>query len=173
MLCFRMPTTPSLLQAVLVFAAGAVVVTALAALVRSGLAAALEPAGQRLDRWRRVWFHPERELGLLLGAFLVLSFVVVYGELYRLPGWVTAVLFGLGALRLPGDLWSWFRTRSNPRGTRQLHERGFLLLDLGPLWLRGAVALAAAGLYFLLLPLRTVLDTLMAWLLTGLAGWFS
>ena len=58
-----------------VVAAGGLLVWALAALLRAGLAALLELRGHRLDRWRRVWFHPEREAGRLLEALLVVAFV--------------------------------------------------------------------------------------------------
>lgn len=165
--------TGSWASAALVFAAGALVIWALAGLVRGGLTAVLERRGHRLDPWRRVWFHPERELGLLLEALLIVAFVATFVRLYGLPGWVTPALAGAWALQLPVDLWNWLRTRGRPRGTRQLHERGFRLLDLGPLWVRAAVVLLAGGFYFLLLPLRAALNWLMTIILAGLQGWLS
>lgn len=153
----------------LVFAAGALTLVVLAALLRSGLRAALEPAGHRLDRWRRVWFYPERELAQLLAALLILAFLAVFAERYALPEWATAALFAVWALRLPADGWSWVRTRR--RGTLELHQRGFRLLDLGPLWLRALLALLAAAFYFLIPPLRAALNALMASLVAALAAW--
>ena len=153
----------------LVFAAGALTLVVLAALLRSGLRAALEPAGHRLDRWRRVWFYPERELAQLLVALLILAFLTTFAERYALPGWATAALFAVWALRLPADGWSWFRTRR--RGTLELHQRGFRLLDLGPLWLRALLALLAAAFYLLIPPLRATLNALMASLVAALAAW--
>lgn len=159
------------LPSALVFAAGALTVVVLAALVRSGLRAALEPAGHRLDRWRRTWFHPERELAQLLAALLILAFLNAFAARYAVPGWFTPALFALWALRLPADGWNWFRARR--RGTLDLHERGFRLLDLGPLWLRALLALLAAGLYLLIPPLRASLKVLMAFLLAAFAAWLS
>lgn len=175
MLLFSMPkaTTPAPLQVVLVFAAGALLVVVLGAVIRAALTALLEPRGHRLDLWRRVWFHPERELALFLETLLIVAFVAGFVRHYALPAWVTPALAGVWALHLPADLWNWFRTRPNPRGTRELHERGFLLLDLGPLGLRAVVALLAGGLYFLVPPLRAGLDTMLSFLLGNLQRWFS
>ncbi len=153
----------------LVFAVGVLALVVLAALLRSGLRAALEPAGHRLDRWRRTWFYPERELAQLLAALLILAFLAAFAERYALPEWATAALFAVWALRLPADGWSWVRTRR--RGTLELHQRGFRLLDLGPLWLRALLALLAAALYLLIPPLRAALNALMASLVAALAAW--
>lgn len=144
--------------------AGALLVWAVAALVRVGLTALLEPRGHWLDRWRRVWFHPERELGRLLEAFLIVAFVAGYFSHYALPAWGAIVVAGVWALHLPADTWSWLRLQRR-RDTRALHERGFLLLELGPLWLRVGVTALAAALY--LLPgvrpaLNTVVNVLVA-----------
>ena len=157
---------------VLVFVAGALVVWAVAALLRAGLTALLERGGHRLDRWRRVWFHPERELARLLEALLIVAFVAEFVRHYDLPGWTTPLVAAVWALHLPADLWSWLRLRRQPRGTRQLHERGFLLLDLGPVWLRAALLLLAAGLYFLP-PLGAALGRMMRFLLGILQGWLA
>jgi len=162
---------PAPLHLALVFAAGALTLVVLAALLRSGLRAALEPAGHRLDRWRRTWFYPERELAQLLAALLILAFLAAFAEHYALPGWATAALFAVWALRLPADGWSWVRTRR--RGTLELHQRGFRLLDLGPLWLRALLALLAAALYLLIPPLRAALEAVMALLLTNFDRWLS
>src|SRR3990167_7240557 len=142
---FSMAGVPSALTMTVVFVAGALVVWAVAALLRAGLTALLERGGHRLDRWRRVWFHPERELARLLEALLIVAFVAEFVRHYDLPGWTTPLVAAVWALHLPADLWSWLRLRRQPRGTRQLHERGFLLLDLGPVGLRGAVVLAGGG----------------------------
>ncbi len=155
----------------LVFAAGALTLVVLAALLRSGLRAALEPAGHWLDRWRRVWFYPERELAQFLAVLLILAFLAAFAERYALPGWTTAALFAVWALRLPADGWSWFRTRR--RGTLELHQRGFRLLDLGPLWLRALLALLAAAFYFLIPPLRAALKALMVFLVASFDRWLS
>jgi len=157
---------------VLVFVAGALVVWAVAALLRAGLTALLERGGHRLDRWRRVWFHPERELARLLEALLIVAFVAEFVRYYDLPGWTTPLVAAVWALHLPADLWSWSRLRRQPRGTRQLHERGFLLLDLGPLWLR-AVVLGLAGSLYLVPPLRAVLGTMMGFILASLDRWLA
>lgn len=155
----------------LVFAAGALTLVVLAALLRSGLRTALEPAGHRLDRWRRVWFYPERELAQLLAALLILAFLITFAERYALPGWTTAALFAVWALRLPADGWSWVRTRR--RGTLELHQRGFRLLDLGPLWLRALLALVAVAFYLLIPPLRAALNALMVFLVASFDRWLS
>ena len=164
---------PARLQLILVFTAGALLLAGLAALARAGIVAALEPLGHRLDRWRRAWFHPERELAFFLEAFLVVAYVANFSARYSFPAWATPVLVGLWALHLPADFWSWLRTRLRPQDTRQLHERGFLLLDLGPLWLRAVGVAVAAGLYLLLPPLRAVSDRIMAFLLASLQRWVS
>lgn len=164
---------PARLSLILVFTAGALLTVAVAELARAGIVAALEPRGHRLDRWRRVWFHPERELAFFLEAFLILAFVANFVARSALPAWTTPLLVGLWALHLPADCWSWLRTRRRPHGTRQLHERGFLLLDLGPLWLRVVEVGLAAGLYLLLPPLRALLDTMMGFILASLQRWLS
>lgn len=162
-----------MLEFVLVFLAGALITAGLARLVRAGLGALLEPQGQRLDRWRRVWFHPEREAAFLAESLLILSFVRGIVGRYHLPVWVTPALFTLWALHLPADAWSWFHLRRRPEDTRRLHLRGFLLLDLGPLWLRTLLVPLTAGLYFLIPPLRSVFDRMMAVILASLHSWFS
>lgn len=154
------------------FAAGALVTAGLAALARWWVTVLLEPRGQRLDRWRRLWFHPERELSFFLEAFLILSFLATFARAYGLSTWVVAGVFVVWALHLPSDTWTWIRVRLRPQGTLALHQRGFFLLDGGPLWLRTVAALLAAGLYLLVPPLRAVLDSLMGFLLSNLRGWF-
>ncbi len=175
MLIFSMPSSrfPSVFQVLLVFALGALLVVLLGALFRAVLTVLLEPRGHRLDRWRRVWFHPERELGRLLEVVLILAFVAGFVRAYNLPAWMTPALAILWALHLPADLWSWLRSRGQQTSTRRLHERGFLLLALGPLWMRAAVALLAAAIYFLVVPLREGLDTIVAFVLASLQSWFS
>lgn len=163
----------SSLQVWLVFAVGALLVVLLAALIRSLLTVVLEPAGHRLDRWRRVWFHPERDFSRLLEALLIIAFVVSFARTYELPAWVIPVLAGFWALHLPVDFWSWLRMRRSPERTRRLHERGFLLLALGPLWMRAALTLLAATMYFLVVPLRAALDKMMMVVFASLQGWFS
>ena len=155
-----------------VFAAGALVVWAMSGLLRAGVTALAEPRGHRLDRWRRVWFHPERELGRLLEGLLVIAFVVSYVRRSGLPLWPAVVVAAVWGLDLPADFWNWFRWRRRPQRTRELHERGFLLLDLGPLWLR-AVVLGLAGSLYLVPPLRAALDTMMGFILASLDRWLA
>jgi hypothetical protein len=156
---------PSLVKAVFAFAVGAVVVTALAALIRGGLTALVESRAHRLDRWRRPWFQPEREVASFFHALLTLSFLNTFAAHYGFSTWFTVVLFVLWALHLPADGWSWLRLRRRPQGTLQLHRRGFLLLDLGPLWLRGVVAALSAAVYLVAGPLRLALDACFRFLL--------
>lgn len=134
-------------------------ISALAALVRGGLTALVEPRAHRLDRWRRPWCQPERELGLFFQALLILAFLNTFAAYYGLSYWFTGGVFALWALHLPADLWSWLRLRRRPHGTLELHHRGFLLLDLGPLWLRGLVAAASATVYVFGEPVRLALDS--------------
>ncbi|MFQ5777680.1 MAG: hypothetical protein ACE5IP_06695 [Terriglobia bacterium] len=153
------------------FAGGALVTAVLAALIRSGLTAVLEPWGRRLDRWRRVWFHPERELALLFESLLIVALLATFAARYNLPVWAGAVVVTLWALHLPADLWSWARRHRTGNGTRELHLRGFWLLEVGPLWVRMIVLLLGVVLYWFLPPVRAGLDTLMSFLLTSLEGW--
>jgi hypothetical protein len=146
---------------------------AAAGLARGLLNVALEPLGYRLDRWRRAWFHPEREAGYFVEVLLIASFTVTFAGRYDLPAWVASVIFVVWALHLPADGWSWSRARLRPQGTKELHQRGFLLLDIGPLWLRGALGVLAAGVYLFIPPLRVALDFLMGFLFTSLRAWFS
>lgn len=171
---FPMLTEPrgTLLTLVWVFAAGAVVVAVVSALLRAALTAALERCGHRLDLWRRVWFHPEREVASLVEGFLVVAYVSSFVGHYALPVWVLPAVAGVWGLHLRRDLGTWLRIRLRPHRTRELHERGFLLLDLGPLWLRVPVLLGAAGIYFLP-PLRAASDRIMVFLLTSLQGWLA
>lgn len=155
-----------------VFAAGALGVWAVSALLRAGLTALLELRGHSLDRWRRVWFHPEREAGRLLEGLLIIAFVAGFVRRAGLPLWLALLVAAVWGLDLPSDSWNWFRWRHRPQGTRELHERGFLLLDLGPLWLRAAV-LGLAGSLYLLPPLRAVLDTMMGFILASLDAWLA
>ncbi len=155
-----------------VFAAGALVVWAMSGLLRGGLRALVEPCGHRLDRWRRVWFHPERELGRLLEGLLVIAFVASFVRRSALPLWPGVVVAAVWGLDLPADFWNWFRWRRRPQGTRELHERGFLLLDLGPFWLR-AVVLGLAGALYLVPPLRAALTTMMGFILASLDHWLA
>lgn len=155
------------------FAVGALLTAALAVLGRAALVAVLEPRGGWLDRCRRRWFHPERELGSLLEAFLILAFVANFVARFSFPRWTLAVVAAVWALHLPADGWSWFRVGLHPHATRPLHLRGFLLLDLGPLWLRSIVVGVAAGLYFLVPPLRWLCDSMMRFILISLLRWVS
>lgn len=164
---------PQLLQVVLVFFAGALATTVLAGLSRAAVTAGLETRGHRLDRWRRVWFHPEREMAFLVEALLILSFLAVFLRRYAFPLWVAPTLVALWALHLPADLYSWLRARRRPEDTRELHERGFLLLDLGPLGVRVAVVAVAAGLYFWFPPVRAIFEGLMTLILASFQRWFS
>jgi len=170
---FREAPIPSLLELTLVFAAGALVTAGLVALARWWLTLLLEPRGQRLDLWRRPWFHPERELGFFLEALLILAFLVAFARRYGFPAWMIGGLFVLWALHLLSDAWTWLRVRLRPQGTLALHQRGFFLLDAGPLWLRALAGLLAAGLYFLVPPLRGAFDFFFGFLLASLHDWFS
>lgn len=155
-----------------VFLAGALVTAGLSALARWGITVALERRGHHLDRWRRAWFHPERELSRFLECLLILAFLTTFSELYSLPRWAGLLVFALWALRLPADLWTWVRWRLRPQSTLHLHLRGFLLLDLGPLWLRGALALLAAAIYFVVSPVRGFLAFAVGFLLRSIQGCF-
>ncbi|MGH9862099.1 MAG: hypothetical protein ACRD35_01605 [Candidatus Acidiferrales bacterium] len=155
------------------FAAGALLTAGLAALLRAGLIAVLEPRGHGLDRWRRRWFHPEREMGSFLEALLLLSFLLAFSRSYELAWWITAALFPVWAMHLPVDLWTWARLRLRPQGTLELHQRGFLLLDVGPLWLRAVVGALAAALYFLVPPIRFALGTGMGFMVSRLQQWLN
>jgi len=158
---------------VVVFAAGALLTAGLAALLRAGLTAALEPRGHRLDRWRRRWFHPEREMGSFLEALLLLSFLLAFTSSYALSEWIGGMLFVVWALHLPADLWTWARLRLRPHGTLELHQRGFLLLDVGPLWLRAVVSTLAAAVYILVPPIRFVLNAGMGFMVARLQQWLT
>jgi hypothetical protein len=147
-------------------------VLAVSALLGAGLRRGLEPQGRRIDRWRRSWFHPERELARLFESVLIVAFVWNFVQRYSLPGWAGLLVFLLWALHLPSDGWDWLRFRRNPSGTRELHQRGFLLLGLGPLWVRAGVAGVAAALYFFIAPLRTSLDRVMGFVIARLDAWF-
>ena len=47
-----------------------------------------------------------------------------------------------------------------------------VLLNLGPLWLRVLLAGLAAGLYFVVTPLRTGLDRIIGFVIAHLDAWF-
>lgn len=157
----------------MVFFTGALLVAGLAALARAALTAGLQARGHRLDLWRRPWFHPERECGFFLEALLILSYLMAFATRHFLPLWVGLLLFALWAFHLPADLWTWARLRLRPQGTLELHERGFFLLDVGPLWLRLALGLLSAAFYFLLPPLRALLAAGMNVLLSALQWFFQ
>lgn len=160
----------SLLELALVFAAGALVISGVAALVRWWVTALLERGGRRLDRWRRAWFHPEREVGFFLEALLILSFLATFAGRYEVPTWATLSLFVVWAFHLPADAWTWVRMQWSRQATLALHQRGFFLLDSGPLWLRAVGGLLAAGGYLVVPPLQAVFDAAMGFLLTALQG---
>ena len=155
------------------FAAGALVTAGLAALIRWWVTVLLERRGRRLDRWRRPWFHPEREVGFFLEALLIVSFLATFTRSYGVPTWGALALFVVWALHLPADSWTWVRVRLSPQATSTLHQRGFFLLDCGPLWLRAAGGLLAAGSYLLAPPLRAVFDLPMGFLVASLQALFS
>lgn len=152
---------------------GALITVALAALARMLLTGLFESRGHWLDPWRRVWFHPEREGSLFLEVLLIASFLTTFADLYALPVWVASVLFVAWALHLPTDVLSWIRLRRRPQGTLELHRRGFLLVGLGPLWVRVLVAGLAAGLYLLPTPLRSILNAVMALVACTLQAWLT
>lgn len=159
------------LQVGVVFAGGALVTAALAALIRSGLTALLEPWGHRLDRRRRVWFHPERELGSVFESLLIVALLGTFAARYGLPVWVGLAIVILWALHLPGDSWSWARSRRAGNGTRELHLRGFWLLGVGPLWVRAVVLFLAIALYSFAPPVGAGLNTMMNFVWASLEGW--
>ena len=136
------------LQLALVLVGGALLTAALAALVRWGLSAAVEPYARRFDPWRRRWFEPERELGSFLEALIILGFLGALAGRSALPAWGMGVVYALWVLRLPTDCWTWARLRRRPHRTLELHRRGFFLVDHGPLWLRFVVAAVAGGGYW-------------------------
>jgi hypothetical protein len=149
------------------------VVWAVSSLLGAGLRRGLEPHGQRLDRCRRSWFHPEREVAHFVESLLILALVWSVGPRYAWPAALGWSVFLLWALHLPADAWSWIRLQQQPNRTRELHQRGFLLLGLGPLWVRTLVsALAAAG-YFFVGPVRTGLDIVMGFVVSRVEGWIS
>src|SRR3990170_8740622 len=118
MLLLSMAGVSSGVTMTVVVAAGGLLVWALAALLRAGLAALLELRGHGLDRWRRVWFHPEREAGRLLEALLVVAFVAGCARRYGLPLWLGLGVGALWGLHPPADPWSWVRFRRHPPGAR-------------------------------------------------------
>lgn len=156
-----------------VFAAGALLTALAAALVAALLKSLLERRGHQLDRWRRVWFHPERELVRLLEALLILSWLAAYGDRFGLGWGVVLAVYALWALHLVADARSyWPRlSRGARHSTLALHERGFFLLDYGSLPLRVGVAALAAALFFLP-PVRRLLVTMMQPLLASTEAWF-
>jgi len=157
----------------LVFAAGALATTGLAALVRWWVTVLLEGRGHRLDRWRRPWFHPEREAGFFLEALLIVSFLATFAGRYGVPTWGALALFVVWAFHLPADAWTWVRVRLNPQATLELHQRGFFLLDVGPLWMRAGIGLLATASYLLVPPLRALFDLAMGFLLSSLQAFFA
>jgi hypothetical protein len=161
------------MELALVFATGALVTAGLAALIRWWVTVLLERRGRLLDRWRRSWFHPEREVGFFLEALLIVSFLATFTRSYGLPTWGALALFVVWALHLPVDFWTWARVRLRPEATFALHQRGFFLLARGPLWLRAAGGLLAAGSYLLVPPLRVVFDFPMGFLVASLQAFFS
>lgn len=152
--------------------AGALVTAGLSALARWAITAGLERRGQRLDRWRRVWFHPERELGRFLDSLLILAFLTTLAELYSWPRWAALALFIVWALHLPADFRTWLACRWRPHSTLHLHQRGFFLLDFAPLWLRATVGGLAAAVYLVVPPVRRSLGMVMEFFLTGLQRLF-
>lgn len=172
-LAFGVSEILSPIQLALVFAAGALAIAVLAALIRAGLKAALEPLGHRLDVWRRAWFHPERELAYLVEAVLIVAFLDAFAYNYQVPLWGAALVGAVWALHLPADLWSWARARLRPASPRALHLRGFRLLDLGPLWLRLVGLALVAALYFLIPPFRRTLTAATTYLLSLFYRLFS
>lgn len=128
-----------MLQRILIYAAGALVVLAGNTVLRAAVIKALEPAGKRLDRWRRQGVEPERDLALLLGNFLIVFYVAGFAERYQLPAWAFYLLAVVWMLHLPRDLANWLRNRG--RSPAALHRRGFFLFHYGPLWLRTVWAL--------------------------------
>lgn len=142
----------------MVLLAGAAATAALAALARWGLEAALEPRAHRLDPWRRRWFEPERELGLLVESLLVCAFLSAFVQAGGAPAWLVATLGALGLLRLPAELWTWSRIRLHPQSTLALHQRGFFLVGAGPLWARASAAGLGAVVYFLAPFLREAVE---------------
>ncbi|MFQ5927221.1 MAG: hypothetical protein ACE5MH_07280 [Terriglobia bacterium] len=154
------------------FAAGALATAVLAALVGALLRRGLEPRGHQLDRWRRVWFHPERELARFAEALLVLGWLLAYGERFGFPCGALLAVYGAWTLHLVPDARSYWALHRAPTSTRQLHRRGFFLLDYGPLPLRLALAALAAAAGFLLPLGRRVLVTAIEPLAAVTQAWF-
>ncbi len=136
----------------LVFAIGAVVLAVLLRVLRSVVVKSLAPWGAKLDRWRRGGAEPERDLGLLLGNFLILGFVDGFAIRYGLTsvGLMGFYVFGfVWMVHLPADISN--RVRNAKGGPADVHRRGFFLFKFGSVWRRLALALfsLAAGVALL------------------------
>ena len=141
----------------LIYAAGAVLVMAVNAVVRAVVIKFLEPAGKRLDRWRRQGVEPERELALLLGNFLIVLYVAGFAERYLLPVWLFYLLAVVWMLHLPRDLAN--RLHNRGRSPAALHRRGFFLFHYGSLGLRAILALLMFGIWAVFPPLGKIANT--------------
>lgn len=133
----------------LVFVIGAVVLAAVLRVLRSVVVKLLAPWAANLDRWRRGGAEPERDLGLLLGNFLILGFVDGFAARYGLT-LVPVYVAGLAwMLHLPADISN--RVRNAKGGPADIHRRGFFLFKFGSVWRRLALALSslAAGVALL------------------------
>ena len=135
-----------MVQLAVIYAVGALVVLAGNYVLRAAVIKALEPAGKRLDRWRRRGLEPERDLALLLGNFLIVFYVAGFVERYQLAAWLFYLLAVVWMLHLPRDLANWLRNRG--RSPAALHRRGFFLFHYGPLWTRGLWCLLALAFWF-------------------------
>ena len=118
----------------------------MAAGLRAGVVKLFEPAGRRLDRWRRGGVEPERDLSLFLENLLILAFVAGFVGRYRLPVWAFLVLAGAWMLHLPRDFASLLRNRSPTPAS--VHRRGFFFFHYGPLPLRVLWGLLALGVWY-------------------------
>ena len=90
-------------------------------------------AGIWVDRVRTMRLDPARELAGALRALLILSFLVEAARLLALPRTAAYLIYPIWALDLLGELRTRFACKMRPNATLALHERGFFLLDHGPL----------------------------------------
>jgi hypothetical protein len=118
-----------------------------------------------LDRVRRWWFDPAREVGTFLLALLSLSLLRGYGAFLPVPDWPLYIIFLLWSLRLVGEARVRITLLLEKGSALALHEAGFFVDRRGPLLTRAATVGLAVAAYFWVPPLHTLLDRITTWLL--------